>query len=196
MIKYQRKNKALKKTFECSAHLSTAGRKPWARMHSEGSSVRRTVVPSVTQRREHPSYSRPTSPPQSASFSLLQHLLQSQCPPFPACRHQDLSTRQSLLCRLNKFNFLVKTQLVLHSSGFNILKSTMSERECTVTHAFFLSINLRWPLLVTYGRVSLQEEVCRSYVHTVWSLQRLISVPGANLAVDTKGQLYAVFNSP
>lgn len=31
-----------------------------------------------------------------------------------------------------------------------------------------------------------------TYAHSVWSLQRLISVPGANLAVDTKGQLYTI----
>lgn len=146
---------------------------------------------------------------EGASFLLQANFSTTVCfflsPPASCCKanvlrslHVDIriSPPVSPFCHLNKFNFLVKTQLVLHSSGFNILNSTTSERECTVTHAFFLSINLRWPLLVTYGRVSLQEEVCQSYVHTVWSLQRLISVPGANLAVDTKEQLYAVFNSP
>lgn len=42
MIKYQRKKKALKKTFQCSAHCGITGRKPWARMHS-----RRLICPEV-----------------------------------------------------------------------------------------------------------------------------------------------------
>lgn len=151
------------------------------------------MIPSVTQRRENPSYPRPTSPPQSVSFSLFQHPAAKAMLNTP-CMSTSGSLHRFLLCRLNNFSFLFRTQLVLHSSGFNILNSTVSEREYMGTHTSFLSIMCSVLAVISdlWQSESIGEGVQVTYAHSVWSLQRLISVPGANLAVDTKGQLYTI----
>lgn len=142
----------MKKTFNVQHNLVLQEGNQESQCIQEGMCVQRTVSPLVIQRRELPSYSRPTSSPQSVSFSLLQHTPAKAMWNIP-CMSITGSLHWSLLCSLNYFNFLFKTQLALRSSGFIILNS-MPERE-HMGHILSSapSFTLCWLLFVTYGRV-------------------------------------------
>lgn len=102
-------------------------------------------------------------------------LLQRQCSNI-ACTSTSGSLHWFLLCHLNNFSFLFKIQLVLHSSGFNILNSTTSVREYMGSHTFFLSI--MYSVLAVISDLWQSESVGGGVqvicAHSVWSLQRLM----------------------